>query len=175
MGLVNNRAFCPACGGKIHTRARGVGGVLPFRSGMLVQTGTRCQHCGEALTGKVGVNNVAISVAAAEEKQRARQERAEQRRQPPSPLPEPTAEDITRQRDVHQRAHERYQEKAAKRDAKADLDRRLLDLLAAGPVTIPAAAAQLDATTMEIVGAQTRLGKQVKASGIGRKRTLSLR
>jgi hypothetical protein len=40
MGVLNPRAICPNCGGKIHTQAG--------------RTGRECQFCGVALTGKVG-------------------------------------------------------------------------------------------------------------------------
>lgn len=43
MGIFNPRAFCPACGAKIHTHEAGLGR----------RTGTRCPECGVALTGKV--------------------------------------------------------------------------------------------------------------------------
>lgn len=162
MGLVNNRAICPACGGKIHTQARGLGALVPIRSGLLVQTGTRCQHCGEALTGRVGIDNRAISVTAEQAKQARRSG-------------EPTPADIERQRAVHAEAHDRYQAKTAKRQATADLDRRLVDLLAGGPVTFAEAATRLGVSGWEISKAAGRLSGTVKASGMGKKRTLRLR
>jgi uncharacterized protein (DUF983 family) len=45
MGVVNPRAICPHCGGKIHTQ--------------MGETGKHCQWCGEALTGRVGLDNKA--------------------------------------------------------------------------------------------------------------------
>lgn len=161
MGFINNRAICPNCGGKIHTQARGLGALIPVRSGVIAKTGTQCQHCGTALTGRVGVDNRAVSVAADEAK-RARRSG------------EPTAADVERQRAIHQKAHDRYQVKAAKNASAAEMDRRLLNMLAAGPVTFADAAERLGASTMELARAQTRLGRQVKASGMGKKRTLRL-
>lgn len=60
MGLLNQRATCPNCGGKLHTRPRGLGYFTWMRSGPLVKTGTQCQWCGVALTGKVGWDNHAV-------------------------------------------------------------------------------------------------------------------
>lgn len=173
MGLVNNRAICPECGGKIHTQGRGLGVLLPIRSGIAVQTGTRCQHCGVALSGKVGLDNKAIL---AEDDERRREERRQliaQARQVPAPA-EPTAADRERQRQIHQKAHDRYEQKKAAGKNKSDLDAQLLALLAAGPVTVRDAATELGVSTMAVVGAQTRLGKRVKARGMGKKRTLTL-
>lgn len=54
MGLVNPRAICPNCGGKIHTQGGLLGDVFGHRTGLV------CQHCGVGLTGKVGrFSNVA--------------------------------------------------------------------------------------------------------------------
>lgn len=61
MGIKNLRAICPNCGGKIHTQPKGLGHVsLWSNSWFLVQTGSECQHCGVALSGKVGPGNKAI-------------------------------------------------------------------------------------------------------------------
>lgn len=57
MGLRNNRAICPNCGGKIHTQPKGLGHITWMNSWFLVETGKECQHCGAALTGKVGPDN----------------------------------------------------------------------------------------------------------------------
>ena len=54
---MNLRAICPNCGGKIHTQPKGLGHLTWARSGPLVKTGTICQHCGVALTGKVSFDN----------------------------------------------------------------------------------------------------------------------
>lgn len=53
MGMRNLRAICPNCGGKIHTQPKGLGHITWANSWFLVQTGSECQHCGVALTGKV--------------------------------------------------------------------------------------------------------------------------
>lgn len=173
MGLVNNRAICPNCGGKIHTQARGLGVLLPIRSGIAVRTGTQCQHCGVTLSGKVGLDNKAILAETAERRRAEWRRRISEAQQVPD-RPEPTAADRERQRQIHQQAHDRYEQKKAAGQVRADLDARLLALLADGPVTVRDAAARLDASTMAIVGAQTRLGKRVKAKGMGAKRTLRL-
>ena len=60
MGIKNMRAICPNCGGKIATQARGLGHVTWMASGALVRTGTTCQWCGVALTGRVDGRNRAI-------------------------------------------------------------------------------------------------------------------
>lgn len=60
MGVRNLRAICPNCGGKIHTQPKGLGHFTWANSWMLVQTGSECQHCGVALSGKVGPGNKAI-------------------------------------------------------------------------------------------------------------------
>jgi len=60
MGVRNLRAICPNCGGKIHTQPKGLGHFTWANSWMLVQTGSECQHCGTALSGKVGPGNMAI-------------------------------------------------------------------------------------------------------------------
>jgi DNA-directed RNA polymerase subunit RPC12/RpoP len=61
MGLKNMRAICPNCGGKIHTQAKGLlGSIALGANGTLVKTGTRCQHCGAKLTGKVTATNYAV-------------------------------------------------------------------------------------------------------------------
>jgi hypothetical protein len=60
MGVRNLRAICPNCGGKIHTQPKGLGHFTWANSWMLVQTGTECQHCGVALSGKVAAGNKAI-------------------------------------------------------------------------------------------------------------------
>lgn len=54
MGVMNLRAICPNCGGKIHTQPKGIGKFTWARSWFMVETGKACQHCGVALTGKVG-------------------------------------------------------------------------------------------------------------------------
>lgn len=59
MGVMNLRAICPNCGGKIHTQPKGFGHFTWARSWFLVQTGTTCQHCGVALSGKVKADNKA--------------------------------------------------------------------------------------------------------------------
>lgn len=59
MGVMNLRAICPNCGGKIHTQPKGLGHVTWMRSWFLVQTGTTCQHCGVALSGRVKADNKA--------------------------------------------------------------------------------------------------------------------
>lgn len=59
MGVMNLRAICPNCGGKIHTQPKGLGHFTWARSWFLVQTGTTCQHCGVALSGKVKADNKA--------------------------------------------------------------------------------------------------------------------
>ncbi len=61
MGIMNLRAICPNCGGKIHTQPRGLGHLTWARSAFLVKTGKECQHCGIALSGKVGLDNRAIA------------------------------------------------------------------------------------------------------------------
>lgn len=77
MGVRNLRAICPACGGKIHTQPKGLGHFsLWANSWMLVQTGDHCQHCGVALTGKVGPDNGAVLAVTS---------------QPGAPLPPPIA------------------------------------------------------------------------------------
>jgi hypothetical protein len=53
MGLRNLRAICPNCGGKIHTQPKGLGHLTWANSWLTAQTGTECQHCGVALTGKI--------------------------------------------------------------------------------------------------------------------------
>ena len=55
----NTRAICPNCGGKIHTQPKGLGHFTWGNSWFLSQTGTECQHCGAALTGKVKVDGKA--------------------------------------------------------------------------------------------------------------------
>ncbi len=60
MGVRNLRAICPNCGGKIHTQPKGLGHFTWANSWMLVQTGSECQHCGVALSGKVAADNKAI-------------------------------------------------------------------------------------------------------------------
>jgi hypothetical protein len=59
MGVMNLRAICPHCGGKIHTQPKGLGHFTWARSWFLVQTGTECQWCGGALTGKVKADGTA--------------------------------------------------------------------------------------------------------------------
>ena len=80
MGLMNNRAICPNCGGKIHTQSRGVGALTLGSRGLLVQTGKECQHCGIALSGKVGMDNRAILAEVDEAKRQAKAERATEKR-----------------------------------------------------------------------------------------------
>jgi hypothetical protein len=60
MGLRNTRAICPNCGGKLHTQPRGLGHLTWANSGALVETGTKCQWCHTALSGRVGLDNKAI-------------------------------------------------------------------------------------------------------------------
>ena len=61
MGIMRMRAICPNCGGKIHTQAKGLGHFTWMANGpLLVKTGTTCQFCGIALTGKVDMQNRAI-------------------------------------------------------------------------------------------------------------------
>lgn len=60
MGVMNLRAICPNCGGKIHTQPKGLGHLTWARSWFLVKTGSECQHCGVALSGKVDSGNKAI-------------------------------------------------------------------------------------------------------------------
>jgi hypothetical protein len=76
MGIRNLRAICPSCGGKIHTQAKGVGRFTWASSSALVATGSECQHCGAALSGKVGVDNKAILAADADKSfmERAKEE-----------------------------------------------------------------------------------------------------
>lgn len=66
MGMRSLRAICPNCGGKIHTQPKGLGHFTWANSWMLVQTGSECQHCGVALSGKVAADNKAILAEDAE-------------------------------------------------------------------------------------------------------------
>ena len=56
MGLWNPRAFCPNCGGKIHTQSRGAQSW----------TGTSCPLCGVALTGRVRGNRAELGTPGAQ-------------------------------------------------------------------------------------------------------------
>jgi len=76
MGLSNKRAICPQCGVKIHTQARGAGHLMLGAKGALVQTGTECQWCGVALSGKVGMDGRAILAEVDEARQQAKAEKA---------------------------------------------------------------------------------------------------
>lgn len=60
MGLRSLRATCPNCGGKIHTQPKGLGHLTWANSWVLAQTGTECQHCGVALTGKITAGGQAV-------------------------------------------------------------------------------------------------------------------
>jgi hypothetical protein len=76
MGVKNLRAICPKCGGKIHTQGRGLGKLTWASSSSLVKTGEECQHCGAALSGKVGIDGKAIAAEDADKSfiQRAKEE-----------------------------------------------------------------------------------------------------
>jgi DNA-directed RNA polymerase subunit RPC12/RpoP len=86
MGMMNLRAICPNCGGKIHTQPKGLGHFTWMRSWFLVQTGTTCQHCGVALSGRVKADNKAelASAAAARGRPTARGVAREPRRAAPA-------------------------------------------------------------------------------------------
>jgi hypothetical protein len=73
MGVRNLRAICPNCGGKIHTQPKGLGHFTWANSWMLVQTGSECQHCGAALSGKVAAGNKAILAEDADKTWRERE------------------------------------------------------------------------------------------------------
>lgn len=60
MGLRSLRATCPNCGGKIHTRPKGLGHLTWANSWVLAETGTECQFCGVALTGKITAGGMAV-------------------------------------------------------------------------------------------------------------------
>lgn len=60
MGLRSLRATCPKCGGKIHTRPKGLGHLTWANSWFLAQTGSECQFCGVALTGKITAGGDAV-------------------------------------------------------------------------------------------------------------------
>lgn len=77
MGMRNLRAICPNCGGKIHTQPKGLGHFTWANSWMLVQTGSECQHCGVALSGKVAADNKAILAEDADKTWRERETGAE--------------------------------------------------------------------------------------------------
>ncbi len=100
MGVMNLRAICPNCGGKIHTQPKGLGYLTWSRSWFLVQTGTTCQHCGVALSGRVKADNKAELASEAE--QRANKKAARQQE---------------RARKTAIRKDERERKKAAKRNA----------------------------------------------------------
>lgn len=68
MGVMNLRAICPSCGGKIHTQPKGLGHFTWARSWFLVQTGKECQHCGVALSGRVKADNRAELASEAEDR-----------------------------------------------------------------------------------------------------------
>lgn len=65
MGLRNLRAICPNCGGKIHTQPKGLGHLTWANSWVFAKTGSECQHCDVALTGKVKADGRAELAAAA--------------------------------------------------------------------------------------------------------------
>ena len=54
------RAICPNCGGKIATRPKGLGNITWANSWLLAETGTECQFCGVALTGKITAGGKAV-------------------------------------------------------------------------------------------------------------------
>lgn len=64
MGLRSLRATCPNCGGKIHTRPKGPGHLTWANSWVFAQTGTECQHCAVALTGKITAAGMAVLAGA---------------------------------------------------------------------------------------------------------------
>lgn len=147
MGLLNNRAICPQCGGKIHTQARGIGHLTWARSGLLVQTGSECQHCGVALSGKVGPDNRAILAETADARDAARAAR----------------------RDA------RHEARAEVKAGRADLDARLLDALQSGPVTVPVLAERFGVSKNDIRRAVVRQATRIRSKGHRSRETLSLR
>jgi hypothetical protein len=147
MGLLNNRAFCPRCGGKVHTQARGLGHLTWARSGLLVQTGSVCQHCGVALSGKVGLDNRAILAETAQAQQDHR------------------AEGRTVRRDARQE----------RKAGRADLDARVLDALASGPVTVYELATRFGVSRNQVRAVMVRQSGRVRSRGHRSRETLSLR
>lgn len=87
------RAICPNCGGKIHTQPKGfLGAIAIGANGPLTKTGTTCELCGVALTGKVTFDNHAVLVEPPKPP-------VEQRRNP-NPLPPAVGrEEYLRRRD----------------------------------------------------------------------------
>ncbi|HVC07148.1 MAG TPA: DUF2510 domain-containing protein [Solirubrobacterales bacterium] len=79
MGVMNLRAICPKCGGKIHTQPKGLGHLTWARSWFLVQTGTTCQHCGVALSGRVKAGNKAELASEAERRANKKAARRQER------------------------------------------------------------------------------------------------
>jgi DNA-binding NarL/FixJ family response regulator len=149
MGFKTNRAICPSCGGKVHTQARGIAALGVGVSGPLVKTGTTCQWCGIALSGKVGADNKAIAtddprILAKQAKQEAKQE-----------------------------AKQASQE--AKQQAGDDLASRIVALLKEehGTLTTREIASRLGVSHMNVATIGPKI-PQVKASGIGNGRRLTL-
>jgi hypothetical protein len=133
MGVRNLRAICPNCGGKIHTQPKGLGHFsLSSNSWFLVQTGTECQHCGAALSGKVGPGNKAI---AAEDADLSLWERTKKEAGMGTPEPSPTAiapDAIANDPATQQRAAEFERQRLAREggtpdEMDAELSRRTAD------------------------------------------------
>ena len=145
VGFKTNRAICPSCGGKIHTQARGIAALGVGVSGPLVRTGTRCQWCGIALSGKVGADNKAIAaddprILAKQAKQEAKQEQQE-----------------------------------ARQEARDDLASRIVALLEEehGTLTTREIASRLGVSHVRVATAGPKIPR-VRASGIGNGRRLTL-
>lgn len=93
MGARNLRAVCPKCGGKIHTQPKGLGHFTWANSWFLVKTGTECQHCGVALSGKVKMGNQAELASESEAHRLSKIDEVHQR-QDESKSSSPGADDV---------------------------------------------------------------------------------
>ena len=69
----------------------------------------------------------------------------------------------------------RQQDRAEVKAGRADLDSRLLDALASGPVTVPVLAARFGVSKNDIRRAVVRQATRVRSQGHRSRETLSLR
>lgn len=122
------------------------GGAIAVRGLLGIRTFKVCMHCGAHLSGRMVGR---LGVLAADDRARAEARAAS--------------------RAIRQ------QDRAEVKAGRADLDSRLLDALASGPVTVPVLAARFGVSKNDIRRAVVRQATRVRSQGHRSRETLSLR